>query len=462
MKAIKYISALILGAVLAGCSGDPVLPPLPEGPNFGLGTQESPFTAAQVTGMNNPGTSAWVKGYIVGTYNFDLGSAVQTEAANWVNSNILIAADPTETVFANCVAVQLAAGPVRDALNLPANPQNLGQEVAVYGSLEKYCGTAGVKSTAAAIIDGQTFGKVPEPTPDTPVEGDGNGTAEKPYSVDQLIALGNPGTVGWAEGIIVGTYKYDLGSGVQTDPANFDATNVLLAQNAGETEWSKCIAIQLPAGDLRNAINLVNNPDNLGKKLAIQGTLTKYCGLPGVKEGKAAVLDGTAIGAATPDTPSAPAEDAVDFVKVTTLTSGMKVAFWADNKVGKAMDCSKGYSYLYVDDATPEANGDIKAVPGCTFTLTETAQGWTIQTPDGYYWYLKVGSSGTPYTSANLDTTLGTDASFYWDITIESDGTATVKNKQYGSVMQYSTQYTSFGFYTDLTKGNKPTLYQVK
>lgn len=161
MKAIKYLSALILCVALAGCSGDPVLPPLPEG--IGLGTQEVPFTADQLAGMNNPGTTAWVKGYIVGAYNYDLGSAVQTDPANCANSNILIASNPTETVFDNCVAVQLGAGPVRDALNLVTNPGNLGVEVTVYGSLEKYCGLPGVKSTAAAIIDGQLYGEIPEP-----------------------------------------------------------------------------------------------------------------------------------------------------------------------------------------------------------------------------------------------------------------------------------------------------------
>ena len=41
--------------------------------------------------------------------------------------------------------------------------------------------------------------------------------------------------------------------------------------------------MQLPAGAVRDALNLQANPDNLGKKVKLSGTLEKYFGLPGLK-----------------------------------------------------------------------------------------------------------------------------------------------------------------------------------
>jgi DNA/RNA endonuclease YhcR with UshA esterase domain len=52
------------------------------------------------------------------------------------------------------IAVQLLTNDIRGKLNLIDNPNNLGKKVKVYGSLEKYCGVAGMKGTVKAEIDG--------------------------------------------------------------------------------------------------------------------------------------------------------------------------------------------------------------------------------------------------------------------------------------------------------------------
>ena len=36
--------------------------------------------------------------------------------------------------------------------------------------------------------------------------------------------------------------------------------------------------MNLPKGQLRNALNLMDNPANLGKKIMVQGTLSSYLG----------------------------------------------------------------------------------------------------------------------------------------------------------------------------------------
>ena len=119
---------------------------------------------AAYTGVAKP---AVVKGYIVGTVN----GQVYTEGCVFSGTaesktNILLADNPNETDYNNCIPVQLPSGAVRDALNLVDNPGNYKKYVVLTGSLDKYFGVAGLKSVTAYTIDGATP-ETPE-TPDTP------------------------------------------------------------------------------------------------------------------------------------------------------------------------------------------------------------------------------------------------------------------------------------------------------
>jgi hypothetical protein len=45
-----------------------------------------------------------------------------------------------------------------------------------------------------------------------------------------------------------------------------------------------CLSVQLPSGSLRNALNLVDNPDLLGRKICLKGDIVEaYYGIPGIK-----------------------------------------------------------------------------------------------------------------------------------------------------------------------------------
>lgn len=292
-----------------------------------------------------------------------------------------------------------------------------------------------------------------EPGTDKPGS-DANGTKESPYTVDQIIALNNPGTKAWVKGYIVGFYDYANNSSLVNGTTGAANSNVAIAMTPDETDKEKTVAIQLPTGDIRSAINLVDHPENLGKELAIYGDLTAYFGLPGVKNATEATLDGEALGGSEPSVPG----EAGSFVKATSLTSGGIYAFWADNKIGKAFAADKNYGYMNVSDCTPAADGTISAsVTDNGFTFTQTADGWTIQNPDGRYLYM----TGT-YNSINLAASLDTaDKAYFWNITIGADGTATVENIGMNKTMQFDSQYNSYGWYPD-QRGTKPTLYQSK
>ncbi len=285
-------------------------------------------------------------------------------------------------------------------------------------------------------------------TPDTP--DDGKGSKESPYTVSEVIAMGNPGNMAWIKGYIVGVMNYIEGTGNVFSATELTTnSNIVLAATAADYGTSY-VAVQLPNGsDLRTNLNLVDNPSNLGKEISILGNLDKYCGIAGLKECSAAIIDGKEIG----KEPAAPGEG-VKFTLASSMESGAIYALWADNKVGKAIDAGKGYGYIYMDDCTPSGN-EITTAETNGFLFTQTDKGWTIQqTSDNRYLFM----TGT-FNSFNLSDTLdAADNGYYWEVKFDASGTA-ITNVGTGKTIQYSTQYKSYGSYSDMS-GTLPILYK--
>ncbi len=125
------------------------------GTSVGDGTEDKPYTVADVLG-GATGTDKWVKGFIVGWVDgMTLADGAKFNASATSETNILIADSKDANTVAAVVPVQLPAGDVRTALNLKAHPDNLGKEVLLKGSLEKYFGVNGVKSVSAYKLDGK-------------------------------------------------------------------------------------------------------------------------------------------------------------------------------------------------------------------------------------------------------------------------------------------------------------------
>lgn len=251
----------------------------PELPGDGDGTEANPFTVAQ--GIAQTGGTGWVKGYIVGVNSGSPDYTFVAVAPFSIASNVYIADSPTETNTAKMMPIQLPVGDIRKAVNLVDNPGNLGKVLSIEGSFEKYFSQMGLKSPTAYKLNGQGSGDTPTPPSDT----EGEGTETKPYTVGDVLGLNNPGTEAWVEGYIVGT---SVGSGGAFEPLNFTTTdpsktNLLLAATPGETDPAKLVPVQLPAGDIRTALNLADNPANLGKKITLQGTLSAYFNRPGIR-----------------------------------------------------------------------------------------------------------------------------------------------------------------------------------
>ena len=86
----------------------------------------------------------------------------------------------------------------------------------------------------------------------------------------------------WVCGYVVGG---DLTSASASFEQPFESrTNILLGPRSSTTDRKVCLSVQLPAGDVREALNLVDNPDLLGKRLCVKGDLVNaYYGIPGIK-----------------------------------------------------------------------------------------------------------------------------------------------------------------------------------
>lgn len=86
----------------------------------------------------------------------------------------------------------------------------------------------------------------------------------------------------WVSGFIVGG---DLTSAnASFEPPFKSASNILLGPRSTVSSRNSCIAVQLPSGDVRDALNLALNPEMLGRLVCLKGDIeSSYYGLVGLK-----------------------------------------------------------------------------------------------------------------------------------------------------------------------------------
>ena len=86
----------------------------------------------------------------------------------------------------------------------------------------------------------------------------------------------------WVQGYIVGVAT---GTGKFQFSGTFSKnTNIILGLRSNSTDKDYLLSVELPKGNARDALNLQDNPDLLGKKVAVKGDLVSaYYGIPGLK-----------------------------------------------------------------------------------------------------------------------------------------------------------------------------------
>ncbi len=116
------------------------------------------------------------------------------------------------------------------------------------------------------------------------------GSKERPYSIAEAVKAETAGSrpTGWVEGYIVGTIAPEVENITSSSQIEWGAdatlpTSVVIGATPQTRDLSECLVMSLPQNSVMRAyVALANNPENLGKKLMVFGTLDKYMGTFGI------------------------------------------------------------------------------------------------------------------------------------------------------------------------------------
>ena len=276
-----------------------------------------------------------------------------------------------------------------------------GDKIMIHGQRGDYNGKIEVLNAYLVVIV-QKGDDTPGPGP-TP-GGEGDGSESSPYNVAYVRSAGNPGSTAWVKGYIVGTVK-DGGKTYSDAVFGLESasnTNILLADAADCADASLCIPVQLPNGSVREALSLQQHPENLGKQVALCGTLEKYFGEPGVKNTSKYSWDDNG-GGVGPDPTPGDALFSADFTKGENGFKAYDVELGTLNYVW-AVDTRYGWkASAYKDNANVASESwlvspviDLTSASAATLTFSHTAN------------YLN-GAACTDYLSVLVSTNFGGD-----------------------------------------------------
>lgn len=201
------------------------------------------------------------------------------------------------------------------------------------------------------------------------------GEEEDPFTVADLSDPNFSGLSGWAKGYIVGSVKAGVTTVTSAEDVIFGPNaemdnNVLIASNADETDLSKCAIVQLPQmTQLRNWVNLLDNPDAYKKELMVNGAIGVDLGLPAIVDcrggfsdfkldGKTLSVDGEAPAPAGSGTEADPYN-----VSYVMQSSADQTDVWVEGYVA---------GYVVKDDFTGNAEFSANEVAGSSNYLNST------------------------------------------------------------------------------------------
>ena len=232
-------------------------------------------------------------------------SNINEDVTIWASTNYGWGSDPTTATWTQLPASLMESNSWSNFLTaeipLTEYVGNIVTFAVKYVSTDSKAGTMEIQSIC--IEEGSGV------TPPPPGQGEGSGTFDDPYNVAAGIGLQNEEPIAWVHGYIVGAVKSGLSSVSGNNDINWSApfdlaTNVVIADDVTCREISQCIIVNLPAGKpLRTQVNLMDNPDNLGKHLAVNGKLRKYFNQAGLRDSGGTENDFVLEGGVTPPPP---------------------------------------------------------------------------------------------------------------------------------------------------------------
>lgn len=313
------------------------------------GLKDNPYTMEDVAELQETSKTGWFTGYIVGAVKpgksaVESNDDIQWEAPAALANTIVLGATAETKDIKECIIIALEEGSdLRNVANLKDNESVYKKNLLVKATAFK-----SVYGHQGLVTSGQYADFVLEGT----ASPSGDGTKESPYSVAHTISniyADGAQKAAWITGYIVGGVD---GKSI-TDNAVFSAatatnSNILISDNPNAQSIAECIPVQLPAGAVRSALNLVDNPGNLGKKVKLNGSVEKYFGVAGFKTVTEFEIEGG--GSSTPDTP-------VTTDPVTTLTEGFDTSIPANWKNIKVSGDKAWYQTIYQENGYAAMTG---------------------------------------------------------------------------------------------------------
>lgn len=291
-------------------------------PTLPKGTETNPYDVVEGIGMieNDRAVNAWFTGYIVGSLKAGVTTVSSDDDIIWgadaeVNNTLVIGQTAESNTIGQCMLLRLPQNtPLRQYGNLRDVPENYLRQIWVLATpgtelgMNAFTGNTGAANTFR--IEGVTVPGGDTPAPGTTIP-TGDGTEASPYNPTQVVGLGTNANEPnkWVRGYIVGWVDNSSQNFADENNCRFSvpatvATNVLIASSPDVKDYSKCCVVNLPNTDgIRAAINLVDNPGNLGAIVSVYGTVRKYFNIPGVRDLTQYKLEGGSSGGDTPTPP---------------------------------------------------------------------------------------------------------------------------------------------------------------
>lgn len=298
----------------------------------------------------------------------------------------------------------------------------------------------------------------------------GNGKWDAPLTVEGTRAYYNTyysdvpdaGTYYWTTGYIVGcvvttetVFVANDNTVVMTAPFG-STSNLLLASSPDETDYTNCIALQLPSGAVRTALNLQDNPANLGREVTVHGYIDKYLGIAGMR-----TVDAFNWGNYGLDTGEVETKSSA-FTLATAITSGRSYALVANGTVAKTVEGDN--SFLKTEKVTIANNKFNESEKyGFLFTETEAGSGlYYICDYRGKFLWQDVYGTGWSNRPSAADAILKDNKGFIWQPVKDDNGQWTILNTASSRILAFDTSYNSYGLYQSLTDQYlAPQLYEM-
>ncbi len=279
-----------------GEGGGGTKPDTPTGDAKGSGTLDDPYNAAgankyiaSLAADKDSDKDIYIKGKLV-------KYAKNGEfSAQYGNASFYLSDDGKETSEQFYVFRTLYLGNVKYT---SGDTPKTGDDIIICGKVVNYQGNTPETSGNKSYIyswNGKTEAEGGSDTPTDTPSASGDGTADSPYNVPAAIAAGS-GTGVYIKGYIVGSVTDKSISSAEFSTSNASQTNILVAASADETDINNCMPVQLPAGDVRTALNLKDNTGNYKKEVTLYGNIEKYFSVTGIKSVTYAIINGREVG----------------------------------------------------------------------------------------------------------------------------------------------------------------------